>query len=170
MKVICVIPAWNEADTIEQVITEVKLQVNEVVVVDDGSHDATAKLAVNAGATVLVHPINRGQGAALRTGTQYALDQGADIIVHFDADGQFVATEIVEVIAPIIDGSAEVVFGSRFMGKEHNLPPLKKRILLPLARLFNFIFLKDDDVISISYTSNYIRPKQTFFQRRHTDD
>lgn len=141
MKVICVIPAWNEAKTISQVVTAVRSQVNEVVVVDDGSSDDTVNLAVAAGATVLLHPINRGQGAALRTGTQYALDNGADIIVHFDADGQFVASEIAEMTAPIIDGLAEAVFGSRFLGKEHNLPPLKKRVLLPLARLFNFVFL-----------------------------
>ncbi len=141
MKVICVIPAWNEAKTISQVVTAVRSQVNEVVVVDDGSSDDTVDLAVAAGATVLLHPINRGQGAALRTGTQYALDRGADIIVHFDADGQFVASEIAEMTAPIIDGLAEAVFGSRFLGKEHNLPPLKKRVLLPLARLFNLFFL-----------------------------
>jgi len=142
MKIFCVIPAWNEAKSISKVVIDVKRQVDEVVVVDDGSSDETVNLAVAAGATVLLHPINRGQGAALRTGTQYALDQGADIIVHFDADGQFVAEEIIEMTAPIISGAADAVFGSRFLGKEHNLPPMKKIVLLPLARLFNFVFLR----------------------------
>ena len=62
MKVICVIPAWNEAKTISQVVADVRSQVDEVVVVDDGSSDGTVDLAVAAGATVLLHPINRGQG------------------------------------------------------------------------------------------------------------
>ncbi|NCU44727.1 glycosyltransferase family 2 protein, partial [Candidatus Falkowbacteria bacterium] len=141
MKIFCVIPAWNEAHSISEVVASVRRQVNEVIVVDDGSSDETVSLAVAAGATVLLHPINRGQGAALRTGTQYALDQGADIIIHFDADGQFVAEEIPEALVPVINGQVEAVFGSRFLGKEHNLPPLKKRVLLPLARLFNFVFL-----------------------------
>lgn len=141
MKVFCVIPAWNEASTIFQVVDQVKHQVDEVVVVDDGSIDDTVKLANSAGAIVLSHQINRGQGAALRTGTQYALDHEADIIVHFDADGQFVAEEIPEAVAVIANNEVEAVFGSRFLGKEHNLPPFKKRILMPLARLFNLIFL-----------------------------
>ena len=123
MKVFCVIPAWNEASTIFQVVDQVKHQVDEVVVVDDGSIDDTVRLANSAGAIVLSHQINRGQGAALRTGTQYALDQGADIIVHFDADGQFVAEEIPEAVAVIANNEVEAVFGSR------------------LARLFNLIFL-----------------------------
>lgn len=141
MKIICVIPAWNEAKSISEVVKRVKQKVDAVVVVDDGSSDDTASLAQAAGAVVLVHPINRGQGAALRTGTQFALDQGADIIVHFDSDNQFVAEEITEVVAPIVKGEVDAVFGSRFLGKESNLPPFKKRFILPLGRLFNLVFL-----------------------------
>ena len=141
MKVVGVIPAWNEAKTIFNVVQEVKKYVDEVIVVDDGSKDETGSLARSAGATVLVHVINRGQGAALRAGTIYALNIGADIIVHFDADGQFAAQDIPKVIAPIIQGEAEAVFGSRFLGERNNMPSLKKRIVLPLARLFNLVFL-----------------------------
>jgi len=141
MKIICVIPAFNEAKTISEVVVKVGQQVDVVVVVDDGSSDNTASLAQTAGAIVLRHPINRGQGAALRTGTQYALDQGADVIVHFDSDGQFVAEEISEVVAPIVNGEVDAVFGSRFLGKENNLPLFKKKVILPLGRLFNLIFL-----------------------------
>ncbi|HPD07739.1 MAG TPA: glycosyltransferase family 2 protein [Patescibacteria group bacterium] len=141
MKIVCVIPAWNEAKTIVNVIQDVKKHVDEVIVVDDGSEDKTANLAHSAGATVLVHRLNRGQGAALRTGTIYALNHGADIIVHFDADGQFTAQDIPKVIAPIVQGEADIVFGSRFLGAEHNMPPFKKRVVLPLARLFNLVFL-----------------------------
>jgi glycosyltransferase involved in cell wall biosynthesis len=141
MKIICVIPAFNEAKTISEVVVKVGQRVDVVVVVDDGSSDNTVNLALEAGAIVLRHQFNRGQGAALRTGTDFALEQGADIIIHFDADGQFVATEIAEMINPIASGEVEIVFGSRFLGKKHNLPPLKKRLLLPLARLFNLVFL-----------------------------
>lgn len=141
MKIVCVIPAWNEEKNIGAVVADVKRWIADIVVVDDGSRDQTAEVALAKGALVLRHPINRGQGAALRTGTQYALENGADVIVHFDADGQFVAEEILAAAAPVVDGETEMVFGSRFLDKEHNLPPLKKRLILPLARLFNRFFL-----------------------------
>ena len=83
----------------------------------------------------------RDQGAALETGDQYALRQGADIIVHFDADGQFLAKEIEEVLAPIIHENYDVVFGSRFLGKKSQLPWFKKNIFFPLARIVNRVLL-----------------------------
>lgn len=141
MKVICVIPAWNEAKNITKVINGVKPFVSEVVVIDDCSKDETSALAKEAGATVFRHPINRGQGAALQTGNDYALKNGADIIVHFDADDQFSAAEIADMIAPIINGQADIVFGSRFLGKKANLPFLKKYLIMPLAGLFTRFIL-----------------------------
>lgn len=138
MKVVCVIPAWNEAAHISEVISGVKPKVDAVVLIDDGSKDKTADLASAAGATVIRHKINRGQGAALQTGNDFArLDLGADIIVHFDADRQFLPEEIAEVIAPIESGRADIVFGSRFLGKETNLPSFKKRVIMPLAKATN---------------------------------
>ncbi len=141
VKVFCVIPAFNEEKNIASVLAQVKPLVDEVVVVDDGSTDKTAQIAKTAGAVVLRHLVNRGQGAALETGNQYALRQGAEIIVHFDADGQFLASEIREIIAPIKTGQAQIVFGSRFLGKKSNIPWLKKNFLLPAARLVNYILL-----------------------------
>lgn len=139
MKLFCVIPAYNEEKNIFQAVSRVKPLVDEVIVVDDCSKDNTSQEAKKAGATVLRHPINRGQGAALETGNRYALEQGAEIIIHFDADNQFVAEEIPEVIAPLKKKEADIVFGSRFMGKESNLPKFKKRVIMPLARMTNFI-------------------------------
>ncbi len=140
MKKICIIPAYNEAQHISEVINRVRPFVDEIVVVDDHSKDETALLARQAGVTVLSHPINRGQGAALQTGNDYALLAGADIIIHFDADNQFQAEEIPELVKPIEDGNAEAVLGSRFMGKESNLPTLKRQVIMPLARLINRLF------------------------------
>jgi glycosyltransferase involved in cell wall biosynthesis len=137
MKIFCIIPALNEEKYIGQVVANVKPLVDEVVVVDDGSTDKTAELARSVGATVLSHLLNSGQGASLETGNQYALSKGADIIFHFDADGQFSSEDIPEVLAPILSGEAEAVFGSRFMGKESNMPPFKKKIIMPIARLVN---------------------------------
>ncbi len=142
MKIICVIPAFNEEKTILEVINSVKPHVSEIVVVDDGSEDGTAYLVeTHCNASLLKHIINRGQGAALETGTEYALKRGADIIVHFDADGQFVAKEINDIVKPIKEGRADAVFGSRFLGKKSQLPFLKKYIIMPLARLLNKILL-----------------------------
>jgi glycosyltransferase involved in cell wall biosynthesis len=141
MKIICVIPAFNEAQNITKVVSEVRPYVQEVVVVDDHSQDETAALARAAGATVLEHPINRGQGAALQTGNDYALSQGADIIVHFDADDQFLATEIPDMVSPLLTGQADIVFGSRFLNKPTNFPFSKKYLIYPLAHLFTRFIL-----------------------------
>ncbi|HPY08951.1 MAG: glycosyltransferase family 2 protein [Patescibacteria group bacterium] len=140
MKKICIIPAYNEAEHITEVISRVRPFVDEIVVVDDCSSDDTAQLAQAAGATVLKHPINRGQGAALQTGNDYALLKNADIIIHFDADNQFCAEEIPDLILPITSGRAQVALGSRFLTKKSKLPASKKNIIMPLARLVNRLF------------------------------
>lgn len=141
MRIICVIPAFNEAETIAKVVNSVKPYAEKIVVIDDCSNDKTGLLAENEGAFVLRHIINRGQGAALQTGDEYALLEGAEIIVHFDADGQFIAEEIKNIAKPIIQGEADAVFGSRFLSKKSDIPFLKKNIIIPLARLINKIFL-----------------------------
>lgn len=147
MKVTVVIPAFNEAKVISKVINEVKEQVNEVVVVDDGSIDNTAEVATNAGAKVARHFLNRGQGAALQTGISFALNSGADIIVTFDADGQHVAGEIEQVVKPLLLGEVDVVLGSRFLNSTNKIP-FSRRTLLKLATLFTRFYtgLKVTDV------------------------
>lgn len=141
MRIFCVVPAYNEAKNIVKVIKEIRPLVGEVVVVDDGSSDKTRELAKAQAVTVLSHIINRGQGAALKTGTEYALRQGAELVIHYDADGQFLASDIKTVIEPIVKGRAEVVFGSRFLSKRSRLPLLKEKLIMPLARLANRFFL-----------------------------
>jgi glycosyltransferase involved in cell wall biosynthesis len=141
-KIFCVIPAYNVEQTISEVMDKVSGVVDELVVVDDGSSDQTrklikAKIKARLNASLLCHIVNRGQGAALATGTSYALKHGANIIVHFDADGQFLAEEIPSLVAPIKAGEADVVLGSRFLNKTSNIPWFKKNIIIPLAKIVN---------------------------------
>ncbi len=133
-----VIPAWNEERVIKQVIREVLPFVSAVVVVDDFSRDNTSVQATDAGAMVIGHPLNLGQGAALQTGMEYALKNGADVIVHFDADGQHVAEDIPSLIKPIYEGKADIVLGSRFLKK--NDIPFARKMFLQGAILFTWIF------------------------------
>lgn len=141
LKIYIVIPAYNEGRNIAKVLDELSPLGYRIVVVDDGSSDLTGEIARSKNVILLRHIINRGQGAALETGDRYAMAQGADLAVHFDADGQFLASEIGSLIRPLARGEADAVFGSRFLEKRSNIPWLKKHILLPLGKLFNLAFL-----------------------------
>jgi glycosyltransferase involved in cell wall biosynthesis len=110
-----VVPAYNEESIIGGIVAELR-GAYAVVVVDDGSTDATLHAAEGAGARVLRHAVNRGQGAALQTGIDYALSRGAERLVTFDADGQH-AAEDVEALLEALDRGVEVALGSRFLGK-----------------------------------------------------
>lgn len=124
-----VIPAFNEAAVIERVVEAVRSRFPRTVVVDDGSTDDTALAARRAGATVVSHLINRGQGAALRTGFEYVLTRGADVIVTFDADGQHQVEDIAALVAPITERGFDVVLGSRFMAAGSQVPMGRKIVL-----------------------------------------
>lgn len=129
-KIFIVIAAYNEERTIASVVSGVKKYYDNAIVVDDASGDDTAKLAEEAGADVLDHLINRGQGAALKTGIDYVVKSGADIIVTFDADGQHKPEEISRMVEPIAKGEVDVVLGSRFLGNiPNNIPFLRKMVL-----------------------------------------
>ena len=88
MNVCLLIPAYNEARTIGQIVSKARTIIDTIIVVDDGSQDATAQIAQDSGALVLKHQVNSGKGAALRTGFQYALDHGYDAVITMDSDGQ----------------------------------------------------------------------------------
>ncbi|OGL75004.1 hypothetical protein A3C96_00075 [Candidatus Uhrbacteria bacterium RIFCSPHIGHO2_02_FULL_60_10] len=137
MRTIAVIPAYNESARLPAVVRALLPLVDEVVVVDDGSADDTGPAAAAAGATVLTHRLNRGQGAALKTGTAAALAAGADLIIHFDADGQHRPDTVPDLLRPILDGQADVVLGSRFLGQPAAGMPLSRRLLLWAARQFS---------------------------------
>lgn len=135
MRTAVVIPAFNEARSIAEVVSGVAERGYDPIVVDDGSSDGTYEEARSAGAMVLRHPVNRGYGAALTTGSDWALLQGYEIVVHFDADGQHDVAEIAAVIEPLLTGNADVTIGSRFLGQSHHIPRLRK-VLVKAAALF----------------------------------
>jgi glycosyltransferase involved in cell wall biosynthesis len=130
-----VIPAFNEGPVIGEVVRGVHAVYRNVVVVDDCSRDDTGSAAQAAGAVRLRHPINLGQGAALQTGISYALIRGADYIITFDADGQHRVEDIAVLLDTQARTNADVVVGSRFLGRVENIPALR-RIVLKLAVLF----------------------------------
>ena len=114
MKIIAVIPCLNEEYFISDVVVKAIKHVDKVIVIDDGSKDATVRVARDAGAEVISHPSSRGAGAATRTGFDAALQDGADIVVTLDGDGQHDPREIPIVVKPVLDGKADLVIGSRF--------------------------------------------------------
>ncbi len=125
-----VIAAYNEEGGVGPVVAALPRTVcglaAEVIVVADGCVDSTAKEAHEAGAVVADVPVNRGQGAALRLGYQIARDGGARYIVTTDADGQYNPREIESLLAPVIDGRADFVTGSRRMGSEETRDPIRR--------------------------------------------
>ncbi|MFH1376303.1 MAG: glycosyltransferase family 2 protein [Candidatus Woesearchaeota archaeon] len=153
MDPLIIIPAFNEEKAIADVIKDLKSHdYHNILVIDDGSKDRTAEIAKENGAKVIKHIINRGQGAALQTGHEYALKNGAETIVHFDADGQFIAKDIESMLSAINNGY-EIVLGSRFLDKKPINIPLEKKIILKAGRLFTKIFSN----ISLSDTHNGFR-------------
>jgi len=141
-----VIAAYNEAPCLEQVVSEVRAAYPNVVVVDDGSTDGTLEAARRSAPFVLRHPINRGQGAALQTGIEFALQQGARFIVTFDADGQHRPEDIKAMIAPIARGDCEITLGSRFLGRADGVPRTRRwtlRMAVLLTRVVSRIHVTD---------------------------
>lgn len=134
---LAIVPAYNEAETIGSVVRSLFNHVDQVVVVDDGSDDTTSHEAKNAGAVVLCHAVNRGQGAALETGHEYARRLDADVVLHFDADGQFDALDIPVALQRFKESNADVLFGSRFLDGRSAIPWLKRHVVLPVARHIN---------------------------------
>jgi glycosyltransferase involved in cell wall biosynthesis len=130
-----VIPAYNESTVIGEVVASVRTRYPDVVVVDDGSTDDTGVRARAAGARVLTHLVNRGNGAALKTGIDWAVAHQADVVVTFDGDGQHHAEDVDALIAPIVGGQCDVVLGSRFRSADARVP-LARRWTLKCGVLF----------------------------------
>ncbi|WP_225753642.1 glycosyltransferase family 2 protein [Actinotalea sp. Marseille-Q4924] len=132
-----VVPLYNEATVIRDVVSQARATFPNVVCVDDGSGDRSAAEAAAAGAVVVSHPINLGQGAAIQTGLTYALAQpGAEYFVTFDSDGQHQVEDALAMVERLRAGEADVIFGSRFLDARTR-PGAIKRVVLRLAVLFS---------------------------------
>jgi polyprenyl-phospho-N-acetylgalactosaminyl synthase len=129
--VFVVIPAYNEGPALRGTVEPLIDTGYSIVVVDDGSSDDTWSLLGQLPVYSLRHPINLGQGAALQTGMSFALDRGAEIVIHFDADGQHPAADLPSLMEPILDGHADVVLGSRFLRPaDVRMIPRARRLML----------------------------------------
>lgn len=142
VKVVIVVPAFNESAVIYRVLKSIPEKLSnvseiETIVVNDGSLDRTASEARRAGVTVISHTINRGLGAAIKTGMVFARSAGADIVVTFDGDGQHDPKDIPKLISPILKKEADFVVGSRFT--KNQKIPADRLILNWLANFATFL-------------------------------
>jgi len=124
-----IIPLYNEATVIGRVVTELFEEFTHVVCIDDGSSDGSADIAKAAGATVVRHPINLGQGAALQTGFEYAAERGAEYVITFDADGQHRVVDALAMLDKAQQEDTAIIFGSRFLDDRTDPGFLKKLVL-----------------------------------------
>ena len=131
-----VVPAYNEASRIGATLQDLLSVYQEIVVVDDGSTDETSNVTLHYPVWLVRHLFNCGQGAALQTGIEFALRQGADIVVSFDADGQHRSDDIARLVEPVANGSVDVCLGSRFLLQSCPGIPIGRWILLRLAVYF----------------------------------
>lgn len=145
---IAIVPAYNEEKRIAGVIKKLLTIVEQVVVIDDCSQDKTFFIAKEAGATVLSHKINLGQGASLETGHEYARKIDADCLIHFDGDGQFCVEDILPALDFFKKNNLDILLGSRFLDARTKIPFFKKYFIFPISRIINRFFtgLKLTDV------------------------
>lgn len=141
-KIFIIVPVYNENEVLRTTVVPLLEAGYRVVVVDDGSKCNQSRFLENLPVFFLRHKTNLGQGAALQTGTDFSLQHGADILVHFDADGQHRETDIALLTAPLIQNKADIVFGSRFMNSENKEIPLLKKITLKAGRYVNLLFTR----------------------------
>lgn len=145
MKLLIYIPAYNEGETVFEAIDAIPEKIEgvdsfDILVVDDGSTDNTAQRSKEAGALVISHGVNRNVGIAFRTGLNYARENGYDILVSIDADRQFNAKQIPDIIKPILNNEADMVLGNRFSnGMPENMPKSKYWGNKQMSKLISFI-------------------------------
>ncbi len=142
-KIAVVIPAYNEEDNIGAVLPRIPTTVcgveTAVLVVDDGSRDRSGDIAREHGAAVARHVINRGGGAALRTGYRLTSDAGAAVVVTLDADGQHLPEEMSRLVRPVLDGEVDVAHGSRVLGSAEPNHYAREMGIVFFNRMVSFI-------------------------------
>jgi len=142
-KVAILVPAYNEAENVGHVLDRMPAEVcgveTAVLVVDDGSKDGTGDVAAEHGAIVARHVINRGGGAALRTGYRLMAESGAQIVVTLDADGQHLPSEMERLVRPVLDGEVDLAHGSRVLGHADRNTRSRELGIVFFNRLVSFI-------------------------------
>jgi glycosyltransferase involved in cell wall biosynthesis len=138
--VFVVVPACNEQETLYQTAVSL-LQMNfRVVIVDDGSAVSQHQYINTLPVFFIRHRLNLGQGAALQTGTEFALEKGADYIIHFDADGQHSSRDLPQMLRLLSETEADIVMGSRFLSNQIQNVPWFRKFILKTAIVFNYCF------------------------------
>jgi len=137
MKITIGIPAYNEEKNIAAIIIKLKKITDSIIVCDDGSSDMTSEISKNLGAVVISHKKNMGYGAAIRTIFQKSVELDSDILVTFDADGQHRIEDVSRVLHPLENNEADVVIGSRFLGKQSNVPNYRKLGIKVITQVTN---------------------------------
>jgi glycosyltransferase involved in cell wall biosynthesis len=129
-KVLIIIPAFNEGKNLQKILPDLKKTVkkSDILVVSDASTDDTVEIARSLKVLYIVHPLNLGIGGAVQTGMKYAVENNYDIAVQFDGDGQHLASEIPNIIKPILDDEADMVIGSRYILDKGYKTPVIRRI------------------------------------------
>jgi glycosyltransferase involved in cell wall biosynthesis len=137
-RIIVAIPAYNEEQFIAEVVRKARKFVDQVIVVDDGSTDSTARVAEAAGAMVINHGVNKGYGESIKSCFNAAKENGADILITLDGDGQHDPDDVPKLLAPISRGEADVVVGSRFLNDKSDMPQYRKFGINVITFLYNF--------------------------------
>jgi glycosyltransferase involved in cell wall biosynthesis len=137
MIIVC-IPAYNEGRAISELVQKARQFTHQVIVVDDGSTDDTARSAESAGASVIRHWANQGPGQATKSCLEEARRRGAQVVVTLDGDGQHDPDGIPQVLSPILGGKADLVIGSRFLANHDSMPRYRWLGIKVISWLYNF--------------------------------
>jgi glycosyltransferase involved in cell wall biosynthesis len=172
MKLLIIVPAYNEEASLPGVIRDIREHVPaaDVLVVNDGSQDSTARIAQEMRIKVLDLPYNLGIGGAMQAGYLYAVQHGYEIVVQFDGDGQHVAGEIQKLIQPLTAGTADITVGSRFLDQGTYRPPILRMLGI---RLFSFILSRILGTSVSDSTSGFRAANRMvieFFARTYPED
>lgn len=171
-KILVIIPAYNEGANIGGVISSVRRDVPyaDIVVINDGSTDATSCIAKGLSSSVIDLPYNMGIGAAMQTGYRYAEEMGYDTAIQVDGDGQHPPHQISHLTAPLVRGQADMVIGSRFLGEGDYVPSLARSIGIRIFSLMLSLLIRKKITDPTSGFRAVNREVISFFAKHYPDD
>ncbi len=172
MNILIIVPAYNEEESLPGVVRDLRenMPSADVLVVNDGSRDATAQIARKLGVAVLDLPFNLGIGGAVQAGYLYAHQNGYDTAVQFDGDGQHLAGEIKKLIEPLVTGRADISIGSRFLSSGGYRAPIFRMLGI---RIFSFILSRILGMTVTDSTSGFRAANRRvieYFSKTYPDD